>query len=102
MAKRDYYEVLGVQRNASDAELKKAYRRLAMKHHPDRNQGDVGAEKHFKEASKHTVTARKMHGVDGLGDSDKSSRDMRDSTNHVNNYWRGHFKGHYNRKDIEH
>ena len=44
MSKRDYYEVLGVDRNADDAELKKAYRRLAMKYHPDRNQGDADAE----------------------------------------------------------
>jgi molecular chaperone DnaJ len=50
MAKRDYYEVLEASRTAGEAELKKAYRRLAMKFHPDRNPGDAAAEESFKEA----------------------------------------------------
>jgi len=50
MAKRDYYEVLGVQRNVDKADLKKAYRKLAMKYHPDRNPDDADAQDNFKEA----------------------------------------------------
>jgi len=50
MAKRDYYDVLGVNRDADDETVKKAYRRLAMKHHPDRNTGDKSSEERFKEA----------------------------------------------------
>jgi molecular chaperone DnaJ len=49
--KRDYYEVLGVGRSATEDELKKAYRKLAMQHHPDRNPGDKSAEERFKEVS---------------------------------------------------
>ncbi len=64
MAKRDYYEVLGVSKTASADEIKKAYRRLAMKHHPDRNAQDSGAEARFKEA-------KEAHEI--LKDQDKRS-----------------------------
>ena len=49
MSKRDYYEVLGVAKGADDKEIKKAYKRLAMKYHPDRTQGDKDMEEKFKE-----------------------------------------------------
>ena len=48
MAQHDYYEVLGVARDATDAEIKKAFRQLALKHHPDRNPGDPHADERFK------------------------------------------------------
>jgi molecular chaperone DnaJ len=63
--KADYYEVLGVPRNASEQEVKSAYRKLALKHHPDRNPGDKQAEERFKEAAE-------AYSV--LGDADKRAR----------------------------
>ena len=47
MADRDFYEILGLSKNASDSEIKKSYRKLDMKYHPDRNQGDKEAEKNI-------------------------------------------------------
>ena len=57
MAKKDYYETLDVARNATDDEIKKAYRKLAMKYHPDRNQDNPSAEEKFKEVKE----AYEMH-----------------------------------------
>ena len=54
MSKKDYYDILGVARNASKDDLKKAYRKLAMKYHPDRNTDDPSAADKFKEALKLT------------------------------------------------
>src|SRR5215217_3901275 len=63
--KRDYYEVLGLQRTASIDEIKKAYRRMALQHHPDKNPGDAAAEEKFKEAAE-------AYGV--LSDEEKRAR----------------------------
>lgn len=65
MAKRDYYEVLGVGRDAGESDIKKAYRQMALKYHPDKNPGDKAAEDKFKEAAE---------AYEILGDADKRRR----------------------------
>lgn len=71
MAKRDYYEILGVSKNASASELKKSFRQLALKYHPDKNPGNKGAEEKFKEAAE---------AYEILNDSDK--RNLYDQFGH--------------------
>jgi molecular chaperone DnaJ len=63
--KRDYYEVLGVSKNANESEIKKAYRKLALQYHPDKNPDDKSAEDKFKEAAE---------AYEVLSDSNKRSR----------------------------
>ncbi|MBM3263275.1 MAG: DnaJ domain-containing protein, partial [candidate division Zixibacteria bacterium] len=65
MAKRDYYEILGLNRSASEDEIKSAYRKMAKQYHPDRNPGDKKAEEKFKEAAE---------AYEVLSDGDKRSR----------------------------
>ncbi|RKU07942.1 molecular chaperone DnaJ [Candidatus Poribacteria bacterium] len=88
MAERDYYEVLGVNRNASPEEIKRAYRKVALQHHPDKNPGDKTAEEKFKEAS---------NAYDVLSDSEK--RKIYDIRGHAGVHNAG-FQGYTNFEDI--
>ena len=63
MTRRDYYEILSVSRNASESELKKAYRQLALKYHPDKNPGDHTAEEKFKAVSDAYTEIKKQRNI---------------------------------------
>ena len=79
MAKRDYYTVLGLNRDASEEEIKKAYRKLAMKFHPDRNPDDKSTEEKFKEAKEAyeiLTDARKRKAPVVVAKLDRLSRDV--------------------------
>ena len=89
MAKRDYYEILGISKNAGDTELKQAYRKLALKYHPDKNKGDAKAEDKFKEATEAYEVLRDPkkrasydryghNGVSGLGGFSGTQADFSD------------------------
>ncbi|MCF0196170.1 MAG: molecular chaperone DnaJ [Bacteroidaceae bacterium] len=102
--KRDYYEVLGVSKTASDAEIKSAYKKMAIKYHPDRNPGDKEAEEKFKEAAEAYDVLRDpdkrsrydqfghegLHGAGGFGGG---SMNMDDIFSMFGNIFGGHFSG---------
>lgn len=88
-AKRDYYEVLGLAKNATEAEIKKAYRKMALKYHPDKNQGDAEAEDKFKEAAE---------AYEVLSNADKKAR--YDQFGHAGMSGSGGFGGGMNMDDI--
>ena len=79
MAKRDFYDVLGVSKNASPEELKSAYRKLAVKHHPDKNPGDKASEEKFKEAGEAYGILSDQEKKEGSSkDGDKSGEGKKD------------------------
>ncbi len=89
MDKRDYYEVLGISKGASEAEIKKAYRKMALKYHPDKNPGDAEAEEKFKEAAE---------AYEVLSDANKKAR--YDQYGHAGLGGNGGFGGGMNMDDI--
>ena len=91
MSKRDYYEILGVGKNASTDEIKKAYRKVAMQYHPDRNPGDKSAEEKFKEAAE---------AYEILSDTDKKTQYDRYGHAGVSSNGRGGYGGGMNMEDI--
>ncbi len=91
MAKRDFYEILGVAKNADDDTLKKAYRKLAMQYHPDRNPGDKAAEDKFKEAAE---------AYEILNDKDKRARYDRMGHDGVDPNFGGGGGGGFNAEDV--
>ena len=103
MSKRDYYEILGVQKNASNDEIKKAYRKLAMQYHPDKNPGDPSAEEKFKEAAEAYVVLSNSEkrakydrfGHQGLrgGQDFHSYQNVNDIFSHFSDIFGGSFGG---------
>jgi len=91
MAKRDYYEILGVGKGATAEEIKKSYRKVAMQYHPDRNPGDKNAEEKFKEAAE---------AYEILSDSDKRAQYDRYGHAGVSSNGRGGHTGNMNMEDI--
>ncbi len=91
MSKRDYYEILGINKNSSAEEIKKAYRKVAMQYHPDRNPGDKSAEEKFKEAAEAYET---------LSDTEKKAQYDRYGHAGVSSNGRGYSGGGMNMEDI--
>jgi len=89
MSQRDYYQVLNVSKQATESDLKKAYRQLAMKYHPDKNQGDHTAEEKFKEALRLLDYL-----IDNENDSAKSTQLER--LKKLLTYFDGYFRFFYN------
>ena len=84
VSKRDYYEVLGVERQATDQQIKSAYRKLALEHHPDKNPGNPASEDRFKEAAE---------AYEILSDADKKAQYDRFGHAGVSGNGRGGFGG---------